>query len=67
MNKATMTVKELAEQLGISIPKAYEIANRPDFPSIKIGTRTIIPVEQFKEWLKKESKAKEGDSDERPV
>lgn len=50
-NKAAMSVGELAEQLGISKPKAYELANRRDFPSIKIGKRIIIPVHAFEEWL----------------
>lgn len=53
--KTTMTVKELAIQLGISIPKAYEVARNPDFPSINIGSRIVIPIEEYKKWLSKES------------
>ena len=50
-DKAAMSVSELAEQLGISKPKAYELANRNDFCSIKIGKRIIIPVHAFEAWL----------------
>jgi excisionase family DNA binding protein len=55
MEKTTMTVKELAIQLGISIPKAYELIRSPSFPSIKIGSRIIVPIEEYKRWLKKSS------------
>ena len=51
MEKATMSVQELASQLGISLPKAYELVKRPGFPVLRIGTRILIPVEAFREWL----------------
>ena len=59
MEKTTISVQELAVQLGISIPKAYELTRTPGFPSIRIGTRIIIPIEEFKKWLK-ETSLKEG-------
>lgn len=55
MEKTTINVQELAMQLGISIPKAYELTRTPGFPSIRIGTRIVIPVEEFKKWLKESS------------
>ena len=51
MEKATMSVQELASQLGISLPKAYELVKRPGFPVLKIGTRILIPMDAFKAWL----------------
>ncbi len=51
MEKAIMSVKELAAQLGISLPLAYELAKSPDFPSIRIGARILIPIDAFREWL----------------
>lgn len=51
MEKTTMSVQELSAQMGISLPKAYELTKEPDFPVIRIGTRILIPVEAFKEWL----------------
>ncbi len=55
MEKQTISVQELANQLGISVPKAYELTRTPGFPSIRIGTRIIIPIEEFKKWLKETS------------
>ena len=49
MEKATMSVQELASQLGISLPKAYELVKRPGFPVLRIGTRILIPVDAFRE------------------
>ena len=46
-----MSVQELASQLGISLPKAYELVKRPGFPVLRIGTRILIPVDAFREWL----------------
>ena len=51
MEKTTMSVQELSAQMGISLPKAYELVKKPGFPVIRVGTRILIPVEGFKEWL----------------
>ena len=51
MEKATMSVRELSAQMGISLPKAYELVKQPGFPVLRIGTRILIPVEAFRAWL----------------
>lgn len=51
MEKATLSVRELSEKLGISLPKAYELVKQPGFPVLKIGSRILIPVDAFKERL----------------
>ena len=55
-DKLTISVSELAVQLGISKPKAYALAKSNGFPSINIGKRIVIPTEQLSEWLKENSK-----------
>lgn len=57
MEKKTMSVAELAMQMGISQPKAYELAKAPGFPIIRVGSRILIPVDGFEKWLKKNSHA----------
>ena len=49
--KTTMSVQELSAQMGISLPKAYELVKTPGFPTIRIGARILIPIEAYKEWL----------------
>lgn len=51
MEKMTMSVREMAAQMGISLPTAYELVKRSDFPTFHVGTKILIPVEAFKEWL----------------
>ena len=60
MEKSTMTVQELSAHMGISLPKAYELVKEPGFPTLRIGTRILIPVEGFKAWLR--SKSESGDN-----
>lgn len=53
--KTTLSVRELAISMGISLPKAYELVKRPGFPVLHIGSRILIPKAVFEEWLKAES------------
>ena len=53
--KSILSVQELARQMGISLPKAYELVKEPGFPTIRIGTRILIPVEGFRDWLRQKS------------
>ena len=48
---ATMSVQELSAQMGISLPKAYELVKTPGFPTIRSGAKILIPIEAYKEWL----------------
>ena len=53
---ACMTVTEVAEELGVSRPVAYAIANRSDFPAIRFGRRLIVPRDSFGRWLEEAAK-----------
>lgn len=55
--KATMTVKEMATELNISLPKAYELVNTKSIPSIKIGSKIAISTAEFTKWLSDNSKS----------
>ena len=50
--KLTLSVDELAQELGISKPLAYNLIKRNDFPSLRISERRIvIPVDALRSWL----------------
>ena len=51
MEKTTISVQELSAQMGISLPKAYELVKTPGFPTIRIGKRMLVSREKFLEWL----------------
>lgn len=49
--KACMTVSDVADEMRISRPKAYELTHRKDFPAIRVGKRIVIPRAAFYRWL----------------
>jgi len=53
----TISIEEMAKQLGISRPTAYTLANSGGFPILKIGKRKVVPVLGLQEWIKKNSSA----------
>ena len=58
MERTTMSVQELSAQMGISLPKAYELVKTPGFPTLRIGPRILIPIDAYKSWLIKQSTGK---------
>lgn len=48
---ATLTVKGLAEYLGISYASANELTWREHFPVVQIGRKKIIPKAALDAWL----------------
>ena len=46
LNAATV-----AKVLGVSPSSGYELMHEPDFPMLKIGSRMVVPKEQFVEWV----------------
>lgn len=51
MDKQTISVQELSDMMGISLGNAYKLVKRPEFPSMRIGARILIPVEAYRIWL----------------
>lgn len=55
-NKLAYSVAEAAQALGVSLPIAYDLCNRSDFPAVRISTkRIVIPVDALNQWLEKEA------------
>ena len=46
---------ECARLLGISRPKVYDLLHQNDFPSFKLGSRTLISVDGLREWISKQA------------
>ena len=45
-----VTVKDV---LGISISSAYELMKEKGLPSLKIGSRIVVPKDKFIEWVER--------------
>ena len=50
-NKLAFTVAEAAQVLSLSKNLMYQLANRDDFPSIRLGKRIMIPRDKLIEWV----------------
>lgn len=46
-----LSVPEVAAALGISQAGAYELVRTDGFPSLKVGSRIVVPKEKFIEWI----------------
>lgn len=53
--KLALSVHEVAGILGISVPTAYELARRADFPAFHIGRRTLVDRTGLRRWIAKQS------------
>lgn len=51
-----ISASQVAKVLGISRTRSYELVNEKGFPKIKIGTRIVVPKDEFKLWIQKEIK-----------
>lgn len=58
--KKVLTVKELAQELGISINLAYREVREGKIYSIKCGDRYLIPKKAFEEMLSGNDQRQDG-------
>ena len=52
VQRLTMSVSEMSEELGISSKTGYALTHIPRFPVIRIGHRVRISREGLAEWVK---------------
>ena len=56
-----LTTKDIANLFGISLPTAYELTRRTDFPTLRVSERRIvIPKDAFKLWVEEHASYKIG-------
>lgn len=53
-DKSILSVKEMADFLGISETLAYRLTHREGFPVLCLGKRRLIPVEELNNWISKQ-------------
>lgn len=41
----------VAQVLGVSPSSGYELMHEPDFPVLRVGSRMVVPKEQFIRWV----------------
>ncbi len=56
-----LSVPDVAAVLGISRAAAYELARSKDFPSLRIGTRIVVPKDRFIDWINRRVEEKNAE------
>nr|WP_243204870.1 helix-turn-helix domain-containing protein [Lawsonibacter hominis] len=51
-----LSAKMVAQVLGVSPSSGYELMHEPDFPVLKVGSRIVVPKEQFIRWVQEHTK-----------
>ena len=45
----------VSRALGVSPSSAYELLHEDGFPSLRIGSRLVVPKEQFRLWVERQT------------
>ena len=45
----------VAQVLGVSISTAYEVMHEPNFPTLRVGSRMVVPKVKFIQWAEGQS------------
>ena len=59
MERLALTPEEAAESIGVCVCTMRSIIRQPGFPAMKIGTRWVIPVKPFAEWLDEQCRTRQ--------
>lgn len=54
-NRITISTKEAAQMLGVSLTTMYELVHIEGFPSILVGKKILINVEGLRNWVNERS------------
>lgn len=46
----------VARVLGVAPSSAYELMHERDFPTLRVGSRMVVPKEKFIEWVEQHTK-----------
>ena len=44
----------ISKVLGVSLASAYELMHDKEFPAVHVGSRIVVPKEQFQKWVEEQ-------------
>lgn len=47
-----LNAEMMAKVLGISISSTYELMHEASFPTLRVGSRIVVPKGKFIEWVR---------------
>ena len=60
VERLSYSVPEAARVLGVGTALLWRLVKRGEIPSVKLGSRRIIPVDQLRTWLSERSQTSTG-------
>ena len=49
-----LNANTVAQVLGVSISSAYELMHENAFPSVRVGSRFVVPKDKFRQWVEQQ-------------
>ena len=53
-----LNAETVAKVLGVSPSSCYELMHEPSFPVLCVGSRMVVPKEQFIQWVEEHTGGK---------
>ena len=53
-----LNAETVAKVLGVSPSSCYELMHEPSFPVLRVGSRMVVPKEQFIQWVEEHTGGK---------
>ena len=50
-----LNANAVVQVLGVSISSAYELMHEEVFPSVRIGSRFVVPKDKFQQWVEQQT------------
>ena len=50
-----LNARMVAEVLGIAVASGYELLHQEGFPSLRIGSRIVVPKDKFIRWVNEQT------------
>ena len=44
----------ISKVLGVSLASAYELMHDKELPAVHVGSRIVVPKEQFQQWVEEQ-------------
>ena len=53
-----LNAETVAKVLGVSPSSCYELMHEPGFPVLRVGSRMVVPKDQFIQWVEEHTGGK---------
>lgn len=55
--RLTLTVKQFADRVQVSMPTAYAMTEMEGFPVFRVGKKKLIPLASLERWIEEQAQS----------